>query len=329
MYNLSKRICYSDQNTGSLRYFWLLISDWITIINTLVSYLSDSLVDEIVAAVGLPKTSLSHSVFRRLCQRVTDRLAELGASFDQITKDEGLAAASAWALTHFCKAPQVHGAERVPDQGPLLVASNHPGAYDSLVLFANLKGHKVRCVASEIPFLKLLPNARECFLFAPRDDARERMVVLRRAIQHLQDGGTLVYFGSGHRDPDPAVYSGGERAYDHWLDVFDTFFKYVKDLKVMPTVVSGVVSADWVKHPVTWLRKRQIDKQRLAEFGQVITQLLNPGQIVMKPRLSIGKYFSENDLRQVVGRGALLQGVIERGKALFRESEIYFGDFLR
>jgi len=296
--------------------------------DTFVSYLSDSLIDEVVGAVGLPKTPLTHSMFGRLFRKVTDRLADLGASFDQITKDKGLPAASTWALMHFCEAPQVHGAEHVPQQGPLLVASNHPGAYDSLVLFANLEGHRIKCIASEIPFLKLLPHAHDHFLFAPRDDSHERMVVLRNAIQHLEEGGTLVYFGSGHRDPDPAVYPGAERAYDQWLDVFDTFFKYVKNLKVMPTVLSGVVSADWSKHPITWLRKRQIDQQRLAEFGQVITQLLKPGQLMMKPRISIGKHFTEDDLRRVVGRGALWQGVIERGKALFRESGAYFGDFL-
>jgi len=297
--------------------------------NTLVSYLSDSLVDEIVAAVGLPKTTLTHSVFWRLCRKVTDRLAYLGASFDQITKDKGLPAASAWALTHFCEAPQVHGAERVPEQGPLLVASNHPGTYDSLVLFANLEGHKIKCVASEIPFIRLLPHANEHFLFTPRKDSRERMLVLRNAIQHLKEGGTLVYFGSGHRDPDPMVYPGADQAFDHWQDVFDTFFKYVNDLKVMPTVVSGVVSSEWAKHPITWLRKKQIDKQRLAEFGQVITQLLKPGQLMMKPRISIGHHFSEDELRQVVRSGALFHSVLNRAKRVFHESSAYFGDFLR
>jgi hypothetical protein len=313
---------------NSVWYWWILISDRIAIVDTLVSYLSESLVDEIVTAVGLPKTSFTHLMFGRLFHKVTDRLADFGVSFDQITKEKGLAAACKWGLTHFCHAPLVHGVEHIPDQGPLLVVSNHPGAYDALILFSNLEGHEIRCVSSVIPFLNLLPHTRHHFLFTPRDDARERMLVLRNAIQHLQNGGTLVYFGSGHRDPDPVVYPGAERAFDHWLDVFDTFFKYVKNLKVMPTVVSGVVSADWAKHPITWLRKNQIDQQRLAEFGQVITQLLKPGQLMLKPRISIGKYFSEDDLRWVVGRGTLLQGVIERSKALFRESGAYFGDFL-
>lgn len=296
---------------------------------TLVPYLSESLIDELVAAVGLPKTALIHTTFWHVFRRITDRLAYLGASFDQVTQEKGLQAASVWALTHFCDDVQVHGAEHIPDRGPLLVVSNHPGAYDALALFSHLEGHRIRCVASVIPFLNLLPNVRDHFLMAPRDDSRERMVVLRRAIQHLREGGTLLYFASGHRDPDPVVYPGGERIFDGWLNVFDTFYKYVKDLRVLPTIVSGVVSPMWVKHPITWLRSKQIDRQRLAEFGQVITQLIKPGKLMMTPRISVGAHFSEHDLRQMVGHGVLYNAVRERAKALFHQSRAYFGDFLR
>lgn len=297
--------------------------------DALVPQLSESLVDEIVAAIGLPKTRLIHSLFWRVFRHVTDRLAYLGANFDQITQTEGLPAASAWALTHFCTGLKVHAIGQMPDRGPLLVVSNHPGTYDALTIFANLEGHHIRCVTSEIPFLNLLPHARDHFLITSRIDSRERMLVLRKAIQHLRDGGTLLYFASGHRDPDPAVYPGAERAFAQWMNVFDTFFNYVKGLGVVPTIVSGVVSAAWVKHPITLLRREQIDKQRLAEFGQVISQLIQPGKLMLTPRISIGRQFSEADLRQGVGGGALYQAVSECAKALFRQSSAFFGDFKR
>jgi len=295
--------------------------------DTLVATLSESLINEMVAAVGLPTTKAFHNIFWRLFRRITDRLAYLGVTFDQIIKEDGLPTASAWALTHFCNEPITHNAKNIPEGGPLLALSSHPGAYDALVLYSNLKGHDIRSVSTVIPFFKHLPNARRIFLFAPRDNARERMIVMRNAIKHLQQGGTVVYFGAGHREPDPAVYPGAERSIDRWLDVFDTFFKYVKDLRIMPTIASGVVSPYWAKHPITWLRKKQIDKQRLSEFGQVITQLIKPGKLMMTPRISFGEPFTEEELRQESGSGKLYDAVIKHAKNLFQESSNYFGDF--
>jgi hypothetical protein len=255
-------------------------------------------------------------------------MAVLGARSDAITKSQGFPAACQWLLIHFCSDVQVHGAENIPDTGPLLVLSNHPGTYDALVIFSTLQGHHIRSVSSEIPFLELLPNIHQRFLFTPREDTTGRMLVLRQSIQHLQAGGTLSYFGSGHRDPDPVIYPDAELAFDHWLNVFDVFFRTVQGLKILPTIVSGVTSPKWAKHPITWLRKKQIDKRRLAEFGQVITQLRKPGKLMMQPRISIGKPFTVSDLRREVGAGSLYDAVIARARKVYRESGAYFGDFL-
>jgi hypothetical protein len=255
-------------------------------------------------------------------------MAVLGARSDAITKSQGFPAACQWLLTHFCSDVQVHGAENIPDSGPLLVLSNHPGTYDAMVIFSTLEGHQIQSVSSEIPFLELLPHVHQHFLFTPRDDTTGRMLILRQSIKHLQGGGTLNFFGSGHRDPDPVMYPNADLIFDNWLNVFDIFFRYVKDLRVLPTIVSGVVSPKWVKHPITWLRKKQIDKRRLAEFGQVITQLRKPGKLMMRPRIFIGESFSEGDLRKEVGAGSVYQAVIERARKVYRESAATFGDFL-
>jgi len=60
----------------------------------------------------------------------------------------------------------------------------------------------------------------------------------------------------------------------------------------------------------------------------VISQLLKPGKLMLNPRISFGKSFSEQDLRQVVGQGNLYPEVIKRAKMLFQKSSQYFGDLL-
>lgn len=293
--------------------------------DTEISALSESLVDELVGAVALPKTAFWHNLAWRIFRRTTDRLAALGVTFDRLAASDGLPKASEWALTHFCNPIPVRGAENIPAAGPLLVASNHPGAYDALVVFSKLIRKDIRWIGTEIPFLEKLPHVREHILFASRTDALNRMAVMRAAIRHLRAGGALVYFGAGHRDPDPAVYPDAGKMMDNWLEGIEFFFKHVPGLQLLPAIVSGVVSARWARHPITWLRREQIDKQRLSEFGQVIGQLLRPGKFMASPSISFGLPAAESDLRGENRGGSLLPAVIARAKSLLVEHCRSFG----
>lgn len=284
-----------------------------------IDILSESLTDEIVGAVGLPKTRLNHNIFRLLFHDVMDRMAAVGVPYNRIVREEGVPAASKWALSLFCHPPKSRGVENIPDNGPLFVISNHPGAYDALCLFTLLGRRDINWVASEIPFLNLLPDTRRHILFSSRKDSSQRMVVFRNIVAHLRQGGTMVYFGSGHRDPDPAVFPGSEASIDGWMNVIDPLYKVVPGLRILPAFVSGIVSEKWAFHPLTRLRKKQIDRHRLAEFGQVISQLMHPGKLYVTPAVSFGKPLSETDLRKGNMDGSLQKAIIHHGKDLYRE----------
>jgi hypothetical protein len=289
-----------------------------------IEELSQSLVDELVGAVGLPKNKFNHSLFWFLFRKITGRLAAIGVPFDKLVGEEGLPAASTWCLTNFCTPIRSRGVDQIPQQGPLLVVANHPGAYDGLVLFSQLKRKDICWISSEIPFLNLLTHTREHVLFASRSDSSSRMLVMRNAIRHLRNGGVLVYFASGHRDPDPAVYGGAEAAMDSWLDVFDMFYKYVPNLSIQLAVASGIVSPFWAHHPITWLRRKEIDKHRLGEFGQVITQLMHPGKLFVSPTVSFGVPMKEYELRMEAGGADLRSTLITRGKTLLKDHATSF-----
>jgi 1-acyl-sn-glycerol-3-phosphate acyltransferase len=290
-----------------------------------IQQLSDSLIDEIVGAVGLPKNRFNHWLAWRLFRRMTDRFAHIGAPFDRIVGTDGLPKASEYCLSFFCQDIITRGTENIPQTGPLLVVTNHPGAYDGLVIFSKMPRNDIQWISSEIPFLRLLPNLKEHVLFASRQDTRSRMVVLRNAIQHMQAGGTLVYFAAGHRDPDPAVFHGASTAINGWLDIFDTFFKYIPELNILPVIVSGVVGDHWAHHWLPRIRRQQIDQQRLAEFGQVISQLLHPGKIFLSPSISFGKPLNKTMLS--AGDSTTLQQLIAKGKELLQQHVRDFGGF--
>ncbi len=281
--------------------------------------LSKLLIDEILIAGGLPRNGFYRRLGWLLFHRITDQFAVLAEHFDLLVGKKGLPNASQWLLTHFCNPALVHGIENVPKKGPLLVASNHPGAYDGLILFALLDRPDILWVSTDIKIFRLLENTRKHVLFSSRVDATDRFLVMRNAIHHLRGGGTLVYFAQGARDPDPAVFAGSERAMDNWLDTFSAFFRTVPGLRILPTVVSGVISPRWAHHPITWIRRQERWKHIVSEFAQVISQLVHPGRLLVSPSVSFGKSFDESELQAEFGAQDLRTAIIAREKSLLHE----------
>ena len=281
-----------------------------------IQSLSDTLIYEIINAVGLPKTASTQRIFDLLFHKAAGRLAEIGVTFDRFIASDGFPSACAWALTNWCRDITARGSESVPQTGPLLVISNHAGAYDSVVIASLLGRNDLKFIASDVAFLKNLPNTSEHFLFVSADDAYNRMAAVRSGIRHLQDGGALLLFGTGLIDPDPAVYPGAEKEIESWSSSIDLFLRQVPDANVVVTIVSGIVSPRWARHPVTWLKRIAWQKRRLAEFGQVLQQLFFPGRLYVSPRVSFTPPVSADELRRESDSERVLPAIIARGKAL-------------
>ena len=281
--------------------------------------LAKILVDELVGAFGLPRTPFFRGLFWFLFRRILTRFTALGVTFDRITGDEGLPQGSTWALARFSVQVAARGGEHIPASGPLLVVANHPGAYDAFAIYSQLVRTDIQWISTEIPFLDALPHVRPHVIFASRTDARSRISALRSAIRHLKEGGTLLYFGAGHRDPDPSVYPGAAEQIDTWLPGIDVFFRHVPGLQMLPTIVSGVVSPRWAHHPITWLRRKPIDSRRLAEFGQIISLMLHPERQRMDSHVSFGPPLALAALQEESGTKDVLPAVIAREKALLTE----------
>lgn len=291
--------------------------------------LSKLIQDEIIKATGLPPNNFTHSLFWPFLHKLTDHLADLLDHFDDLVGDKGLPEASQWLYMNFCNPARMFRNENLPKEGPLLVVTNHPGAYDALVVFSELNRQDIKWISNDIPAFHLCKNVQKHILYSSNTHPEGRFLVLRNAIQHLQSGGALVYIASGGRDPDPAVYSGADYAIDHWLDTFDTFNKYVHDLRILPTMVSHVISPKWVNHPVTWLRRDERWKQILSEFGQVLYQLSHPGRLMINPAISFGASLSEAEIRKQSGDGNLRTAIIEREQILLKEHLTRFNGSLR
>lgn len=283
-----------------------------------VEPLSDSLVGEIFKAVGLAEDGWARERFGSLFRRATDRLSEIGVTFDRLCASAGFAEAADWALAHWCRGILTRGVGTVPAGEPLLVVSNHPGTYDALVITSQVRREDIRIFASDIPFLKQLPHARDHFLFLD-PDPQSRANAVREGIRHLREGGALLLYGSGQIDPDPALSEDAPQHVERWSRSIELFLRRVPDTKLILSVVSHAISPRWARSPLAWLRRLPLDKRRLVEFGQVIQQLLFPGSLYLSPRLSLGRPIATDDLRAEVDDADLLPHIIAREKALISE----------
>jgi len=275
--------------------------------------LTDTLLDEIVNAVGLRKTTTARRTFGLFFRRAADRLSAIGLTADRIISTEGFPAACAWMMSHWVRCVTTRGAEAVPAEGPLLVISNHVGAYDIVVVPSQVNRSDLKIISSDIHYLKNLPHACEHLIFLT-DKTHDRMAAARAGIRQLKEGGSLLLFGTGRIDPDPALSSEAEEHIDKWSPSIDLFLRMVPQAKVVLSIASGFITQHWLNHPLTHLRKLDWEKRRIAEFGQVLQQLFHPGTLFVSPAIS----FSSPVIAKELGENPR-QKLIEHAKQLLAE----------
>ena len=283
-----------------------------------IKSLSDTLIGEIFFALGLSKHGFAARTFGWPFRRACDRLSTIGVTADRMIASDGFPAAAAWMMSHWVSRVTTRGAETIPSEGPLLIIANHCGAYDFLVIPSQLCRADISIISSDIPFLKHLPNASKHLIFLT-DVVQDRMMAARGALHYLQSSGSLLLFGTGLIDPDPAVYAGAERSIEDWSPSIDLFLRQAPETQVVVAICSGIVSSRWAHHPMTHLRRIDWQKRRLAEFGQVLQQLFLPGKLFVTPRVSFAPPVSLEELHRESGEERVLPAVIARGKALLVE----------
>ena len=280
--------------------------------------LSRSLIVELAGSIGLRNSALANRIIWPLFRPVTDRLANVGLTFDRNLIQFGFSRAMGITLEDFVTSVTAGGMEDIPSKGALLVVSNHPGTYDSLILASQLQRDDLCIISGDIPFLKNLPHASEHF-FCISDDQNMRMVATRKAIRHLKSGGAVLLYGYGHIDPDPSVYDDALAHIDQWSPSIDLFLKTVPEARLLPAIVSHVVSPRWRNSLLYHLRSKPVDRRRLVEFGQVISQLLFPHRLMLSPFISFARSATRDDLRLETDFEQLLPSVIRRAKSLLME----------
>ena len=131
-----------------------------------------------------------------------------------ITKYELTKAAVARALKLTCR-PVVTGLGRLPESGPVIIASNHLTFLDSVIIsafmsrrvkfiakaeYVNSPGLKGWCMREAFEFIDIIPVAR--------GQQSESVAALQPAVEHLRQGRVFGIYPEGTRSRDGYLYRG-------------------------------------------------------------------------------------------------------------------------
>jgi hypothetical protein len=208
----------------------------------------------------------------------------------------------------------------------LLVVANHPGTFDGLVIAAQLPRDDVKIVVRAGGFFRRLYASEYHLMYSPPpEDVAGRMLTVRRTIRHLQAGGAMIIFPGYRVSPDPAVQPGAAEHLDTWSRSLDIILRRVPATRVVVTIVSGVLSRECWRHPITHLRRGRRERQMLAEFLQVIRQTLLKRDLHLVPRASFSPPVTVEELGAALPPGAsagkpvVLPALIARAKEALAE----------
>lgn len=272
-----------------------------------------AITDEIFFALGLNRRGVLRRFLGWLFTPATRPFARYIARSDEAVAQDGAPAGGKTILDILGVKPIVLGRDHIPLAGPVIILSNHPGAYDGMSIISLLPRKDLKVIVSKTRFYQALPHIYP-HLIPVGEDSSERMVALKDAVDHLRQGGILLQFGSGLIEPDPAHHRIEDSVFEKWSPSLEILLRKVPETQIVPTIASNVLQEKFERHPLTQLRKDEMDKRRLAEFMQVIQQLVFPKSVQASPKISFGEPFTLDDIVQQSTGRRVMSLVIQKVK---------------
>lgn len=284
-----------------------------------VSVLRKEIIIEILSAFNLPRSEFWQKSIGPWFDKPATRFSEVFAKFDQDIASFGLREASRRLMPVFTEPAVAFGVENIPQEGPLLIPSNHPGTVDGVSIVASMPRNDVKVIVGGMPFLQKLPVARNYTIVAQRHGSNvERGNVVRQSIRHLEQGGALLIFPSGQIDPDPAVLPGAADALERWSRSIAIMLRRVPETRLLPTITSGVLYERFIHSPLTLLKSDGVGKRRIMEFIQIMRQLVMGEKFPLRPLITFDEPFTlqEVGVTNLRETDRVLDAIVERAKAL-------------
>jgi len=278
----------------------------------LAERLVELIAQEIAHALRLPRTGAHMRVLTPLVRSLSRRFADLAAAFDAAIPAVGFREAVHRFTAYFVEGRDATGTESVPAEGPLIVASNHPGATDAFSVIAT----------------RALPHISDRFIYVS-GEMESHVAAVREMTDHLKRGRAVVIFPSANLTPDPAIVAemglppdwtakGDWRAlakatFARWSQSILLPLKRVPECQIQPVIVSGVQHPRFARH---WLTRyipasRTWERQLLAEVLQIMHQVRTGDSLGLRPLVRFAPPVEGQELHSL-GREAAMSLIVER-----------------
>jgi hypothetical protein len=262
-----------------------------------VADLRQSILDDIFKDFTHPRKKWVRSLLEPFVWFSAHRFAGMMAKFDNNISQYGLRQALSEFVTPFVRDVVIEGSDHIPQDGPLLIVSNHPGAIDGIAIGASLPRDDLCAIATSFPLLQRLPSASQrCIFIDPH--APVNLAGVRSTISHLESGGAVLIFPSGRVEPDPAILPNAREALQNWSPSIELFLRKVPETQVLVTIVSGVLSPIFLHNPLIRMWSGVRDPLAIAEVTQVITQMILKKGFRMTPKISFDIPRTVEELRR-------------------------------
>lgn len=190
--------------------------------------------------------------------------------FDAAIGRGGLLAGADFLLENHARTLRIEG-EIAPQEGPLLVVSNHPGLVDAMAVWRAVGRQDLLTVAADRELLRLLPNTLSLLL-----PSEPLSASVRGTMDHLRQGGAVLTFPAGTIELDPALFPEA-RPPEADLEIF---LRRVPGLRVMRAHVSGVISKRAYQLPLPF--RKPADRSWAAASLQVAFPSLRKVDVLVR-----------------------------------------------
>lgn len=243
---------------------------------------------DVLRSANLGRRKLIAGLINFAGQPAAGWLADLLARIDRQLADSSITETANQAIHAFSDGLQIIKQEAIPQSGPLLVVSNHPGLGDILGILASLERKDVKIVAQRKEFMRVLGNINRFML--PIDEVYSlKFETIRQIIQPLRDGMAVIIFPAGNLEPDPALMTGAAESLESWSESIGVFLNKVPEARLLPILVSGVLTPKAWKSRFARLGRTQKRRHQLAMAAEFIMQRLSKKEDWKQPlRIDVG-----------------------------------------